>query len=136
MRAAIQSRQGKAASGKAVHVFEEPIAELSATAVHPTTRPAVVWAPLRAAKDMWDTPLVVVVSAMPHRVMYAAMHPDRLVHPPQPSPTPVPPLPPPGPMPDPVPPSPPSPVPDPEPPGPSPVPVPEPEPPHPEPAPA
>src|SRR6266571_5628808 len=25
--------------------FEEPIAELSAAAVHPTTQPAVVWAP-------------------------------------------------------------------------------------------
>jgi len=39
-----------------VFVFEEPIAELSATAVCPTTRPAVVWAPIRAAKDLRDTP--------------------------------------------------------------------------------
>jgi len=43
----------RAASGKAVPVFEESIAELSATT---TTRPVVVWAPLRAAKDLRDTP--------------------------------------------------------------------------------
>src|SRR6266566_672483 len=34
--------------------FEEPIAELSAAAVHPTTQPAVVWAPGRAAKELRD----------------------------------------------------------------------------------
>jgi len=46
----------RAACGKAVLVFEEPIAELSATTVHPTTQPVVVWAPVRAAKDLRDTP--------------------------------------------------------------------------------
>jgi hypothetical protein len=37
-------------SGKAE---EEPIVQLSATT---TTRPAVVWAPIRAAEDLRDTP--------------------------------------------------------------------------------
>jgi len=45
MRAVIQTATGKAA--------EEPIVELSATT---TTPPVVVWAPIRAAKDPWDTP--------------------------------------------------------------------------------
>src|SRR6266851_2613525 len=46
MRAAIQAASGKAE--------EEPIAELLATT---TTPPVVVWAPIRAAKDLRDTPL-------------------------------------------------------------------------------
>jgi hypothetical protein len=40
----------QAASGKAE---EEPIAELSVTT---TTPPVVVWAPIRAAEDLRDTP--------------------------------------------------------------------------------
>jgi hypothetical protein len=40
----------QAASGKAE---EEPIAELLATT---TTPPVVVWTPIRAAKDLRDTP--------------------------------------------------------------------------------
>ncbi len=58
MRVAIedqQGQQGQAASGKAVLVFEEPVAELSATAVCPATPPAVVWAPVRAPGDLRDT---------------------------------------------------------------------------------
>jgi hypothetical protein len=45
MRAAIQAASGKAE--------EESIAELLAAA---TTRPVVVWAPIRAAEDLRDTP--------------------------------------------------------------------------------
>jgi hypothetical protein len=44
MRAAIQAASGKAE--------EESIAELLATT---TTRPVVVWAPIRAAEDLRDT---------------------------------------------------------------------------------
>jgi hypothetical protein len=40
----------QAASGKAE---EEPIVELLATT---TTQPVVVWAPIRAAEDLRDTP--------------------------------------------------------------------------------
>jgi hypothetical protein len=45
MRAVIQAASGKAK--------EEPIAELLATT---TTPPGVVWAPIRAAEDLRDTP--------------------------------------------------------------------------------
>src|SRR6266566_4858940 len=48
-------RQGCACLRLPSLAFEEPIAELSAAAVHPTTQPAVVWAPGRAAKDLRDT---------------------------------------------------------------------------------
>jgi hypothetical protein len=44
MRAVIQAASGQAE--------EEPIAELWATT---TTRPVVVWAPIRAAEDPQDT---------------------------------------------------------------------------------
>ncbi|MGE5291666.1 MAG: hypothetical protein ACM3ML_31590 [Micromonosporaceae bacterium] len=53
MRAAIQASRARRRSGKALLVFEEPIAELSATTATP---PVVVWAPIRAAKDPRDIP--------------------------------------------------------------------------------
>ncbi len=52
MRAAVQSQQGQAASGKAE---EEPIVVLSATAAYPTTPPVAAWAPIRAAGELRDT---------------------------------------------------------------------------------